>query len=123
MEYRVYKKIRNYLKIHIYLRIFIGMIIWIIAIVPLILPFPWSFPFWVALLVLSLLIILPGNKIRHIIKLRKWLIFLMTNFHRKAIVRHKMRDFSSHIKQILNDKHDRRMQRLERLKMLQSRKK
>lgn len=123
MEYKIYKRIRNYLKIHIYVRIFIGIIIGIIAIFPLVLPFPGSFPVGIILLVFALLIILPWNKIRHIIKLRKWMIFLMKNFHKKTIVRHKMRDFSSHIKQILNDKHDRRMQRLARLEALRKQKK
>ncbi len=45
-------------------------------------------------------------------------MYLVKNFHRKAILRHKMRDFSSHIKEILNDKNDRRIQRLSRLNSL-----
>ncbi len=47
-------------------------------------------------------------------------MYLVKNFHRKAILRHKMRDFSSHIKEILNDKNDRRIQRLSRLDTLRN---
>lgn len=123
MEYKVYKKISNYLRVHIIIRCFLGSVLAVVALVPLLLPFPGSFPVWVLMLILALLTVVPGKKIRHVIKIRKWFMYLVKNFHRKTIIRHKMRDFSSHIKEILNDKNDRRIQRLSRLKSLKKLKK
>lgn len=123
MEYTVYKKIRHYLKIHIIIRYILWGIIAIAALVPLLIPFPGSGIIWVLMIVLALLTVVPGNKIRHVIKLRKWFLYLIKNLHNKIIIRHKIRDFSSHIKEILNDKHDRRLQKLSRIEALKKIKK
>jgi len=123
MEYKVYKKISNYLKVHIVIRYILGWCIAILAIIPLVVPFPGSAIIWILMIVLALLTVVPGNKIRHVIKLRKWFMYLVKNLHSKVIIKHKMRDFSSHIKEILNDKNDRRLQKLSRIEALKKIKK
>lgn len=123
MEYKVYKKISNYLKVHIVIRYILGWCIAILAIIPLVIPFPGSAIIWILMIVLALLTVVPGNKIRHVIKLRKWFMYLVKNLHSKVIIKHKMRDFSSHIKEILNDKNDRRLQKLSRIEALKKIKK
>lgn len=112
MEYRVYKKIRHYLKIHIFVRYFIGAILVLLALIPIIIPFPWSAIIGILMIVLALLTVVPGKKVRHVIKIRKGFLYLMKNLNSKVIIRHKMRDFSLHIKEILDDKKEKKSHKI-----------
>ena len=105
MEYKIHKKIRNYFNVHIYIRFFLWLILGIIAIIPILLPiFPWSLFIGVFILIVWVLLVVPWKKVRHVIKLRKWLIYMFKNIHKKRIIKHKIYDISSHIKEILNEK-------------------
>ena len=44
------------------------------------------------------------EKIRHVVKIRKWIVYLMKNLHRENVVDHKVKDIRNHIKIILQDK-------------------
>lgn len=103
MEYKIHKKIRDYFNVHIYIRFFIGILLALLSLIPIILPFPWSFPIWVVMLIFWILLVVPAQKVRHVIKLRKGVVYMMKNIHRRRILKHKMNDISLHIKQILNE--------------------
>ena len=103
MEYKIHKKIRDYFNVHIYIRFFIGILLALLSLIPIILPFPWSFPIWVVMLIFWILLVVPAQKVRHVIKLRKGVVYMMKNIHRRRILKHKMNDISLHIRQILNE--------------------
>lgn len=109
MEYKIHKKIRDYFNVHIYIRFFVGLLLALFSLVPIILPiFPWSLFVWVFILIIWVLLVVPWKKVRHVIKLRKGLIYLFKNIHRRRIIKHKMNDISLHIKQILNEEKPKR---------------
>jgi uncharacterized membrane protein HdeD (DUF308 family) len=105
MEYKIHNKIRHYFNVHIYIRFTLGVILAIISIVPIILPiFPGSLFLGVFILIVGVLLVVPAKKVKHVVKLRKGIIYMFKNIHRRRILKHKMNDISSHIKQILNEK-------------------
>ena len=104
MEYKIHKKIRAYFNVHIYIRFFLGALLALCSMIPIVLPiFPGSSLIGVFILIIGILLVVPVTKVRHVIKLRKWLIYMFKNIHRKRIIKHKMSDISLHIKQILNE--------------------
>ena len=104
MEYKIHKKIRDYFNVHIYIRFFIGLVLALFSLIPIVLPiFPGSLIVGVFILILWILLVVPWNKVRHVIKLRKGIIYMFRNIHRRRILKHKMNDISLHIKQILNE--------------------
>lgn len=104
MEYKIHKKIRDYFNVHIYIRFFVGLLLALFSLIPIILPiFPWSLFAWVFMLIVWVLLVVPWKKVRHVIKLRKGIIYMFKNIHRRRILKHKMNDISAHIKQILNE--------------------
>lgn len=56
------------------------------------------------MLAAGLLFIISGSKIRYVMKLRKGIIYLFTNFRKKNIVKQKMYDFRTHVRHILREK-------------------
>lgn len=104
MEYKIYKNIREYFNVHIYIRLFFSVLLILFSLFPIILPiFPWSLFVWVFIFILGVLLIVPAQKVRHVIKLRKGVVYMMKNIHRRRVIKHKMNDISLHIKQILNE--------------------
>ena len=109
MEYKIHKKIRDYFNVHIYIRFFIGLLLALFSVIPIILPiFPGSLFIGVFILIIGVLLVVPGKKVRHVIKLRKGLIYMFKNIHRRRVIQHKMSDISGHIKQILNEEKPKR---------------
>lgn len=53
------------------------------------------------MLVAGILLFVSGRKVRHVIKLRKWIVYLFKNVHKKQIIKHKIWDISKHVKDIL----------------------
>jgi hypothetical protein len=105
MEYKIHKKIRHYFNVHIYIRFCLGLILAILSLIPIILPiFPGSLFLGVFILIVWILLVVPAKKVKHVIKLRKGIIYMFKNIHRRRVIKHKMNDISSHIKQILNEK-------------------
>ena len=104
MEYKIFETLRTSFNVHIYIRFVIGVILGILSLIPIILPiFPGSLFLWVFMLVVWILLIVPAQKVRHVIKLRKWIVYMFKNLHRRHMIKHKMNDISLHIRQILNE--------------------
>ncbi len=102
MEYTILKTFRHTVKIPFILRLFFGVFFIIVSWIPIILPlFPWSLLVWVFLLVLWIILVISPKKIRHVIKMRKSIIYLFKNIHNKHVVRHKIYDIKIHVMQIL----------------------
>jgi hypothetical protein len=107
MEYTIFMYIRTYLNIPYFLRFILACFLIFISIIPIVLPiFPWSIFLWTFLLVLWLMLIVPWKKIKHVVKMRKWVFYLFRNFHKKDIVKYKVKDIKIHIRDILNEKQD-----------------
>ena len=105
MEYKIFRFIRHNVKIPLFIRFIFGVFFIFISSLPIVLPlFPWSLFAWVVILVFWILLIVPWSKIRHVVKIRKWIIYMIKNFHKKKTLDHKMKDISDHIKEILKDK-------------------
>lgn len=113
MEYKIFYYIRNNTIIPFVLRYFLSVILILFSIIPILLPiFPGSFVFWIFILVTGFILIIPSNKLRYLIKLRKSLIYLFANLHKKHIIKHKIYDIKSQVKKILNDKRIRREEQI-----------
>mgnify|MGYP003982406595 FL=1 len=105
MEHKIFNFIRNNIKIPFLIRFIFAFFLIIFSSIPIILPiFPWSLFVWVIILVVGLLLIIHPKKIKYVIKIRKWIIYLMKNFHKETVVEHKVKDIKAHIKLILKDK-------------------
>lgn len=102
MEYRIFKTFRHSIKIPFIIRLFFGVLFILISGVPIILPlFPWSLFFWVFLLIFWIILIVSPKKIKHVIKMRKSIIYLFKNIHKKNTIKHKIYDIKIHVMQIL----------------------
>ncbi len=105
MEYKIFKFVRHHIQIPFFIRFIFGALFIFISSIPIILPlFPWSLFIWLVFLVIWILLIVPWKKIRHVIKIRKGIMYLTQNFYRKRILKHKVKDIKEHIKDILNEK-------------------
>jgi len=105
MEYKIFKILRHKLYIHFFIRFIFWVFFIFISSIPIILPiFPGSMFAWVILLVIWILLIVPWYKIKHVIKIRKWLLYLAKNFHRKNTIKYKIKDIKYHINNILKNK-------------------
>jgi len=105
MEYKIFKILRHKLYIPFFIRFSFWIFFVFISSIPIILPlFPGSMVFWVILLVIWILLIVPWYKIKHVIKIRKWLLYLAKNFHRRNTISYKIKDIKYHINNILKNK-------------------
>jgi len=99
----MFYKIRK-IKIPYLIRFFIFVFLLFIAIVHIILPiYPWSFPVGVTLLVVWLLFVINPKKIPYLIKIRKWLFYLMKNLFSRKILLQKIKDFKKHFNKIITN--------------------
>jgi hypothetical protein len=106
MEYKIFKYLRNnkIISIPIILRLFFGVFLILLSVIPIVLPiFPGSLFLWLIILVVWLLSIVPGRKIRLVIKIRKWITYLFQNIHNKQIIKHKIYDIKNHILEIIDE--------------------
>lgn len=105
MEYKIFKFMRHKTVVPFFLRFIFWVFFIFISSIPIILPiFPWSIIPWVILLVIWILLIVPWHKIRYVVKIRKWILYLARNFHRKRVLKHKIKDIKFHILDILKNK-------------------
>lgn len=110
MEHKIFNYIRHWIQIPYFFRLVIWFFLISISGVPIILPiFPGSLFLGVFMLVVWLLFIIPWQKIKHVIKIRKGIFYLFQNIHRKRIVKHKMRDIKNHVIEILKEKKERKI--------------
>lgn len=102
MEYKILKSLRFALKFPLFIRLFFGIFFIVISVFPIVLPiFPGSLFVGMFMLVVWILLIVSPNKIKHVIKMRKSIIYLFMNLHNKHIIRHKINDIKIHIRDIL----------------------
>lgn len=108
MEYKILKSLRFALKLPFIIRLFFGILFIVISTIPIILPlFPGSLLVGIFILVVWVILVVSPSKIKHVIKMRKSIIYLFMNLHNKHIIRHKMNDIRKHVKDILkNDTND-----------------
>ncbi len=96
MEYQIYNRIRNKYKIPYFFRIILSIISFIIAIIWIFLPI---IP-WIVFFVVWVVLIIPWERIRDLIKIRKWFIYMIFHFREKRIIRQKIFDILKHSKDI-----------------------
>lgn len=104
MEYKILKSLRFALKLPFIIRLFFGILFIVISIIPILLPlFPWSLLVGIFLLIVWVILVVSPSKIKHVIKMRKSIIYLFMNLHNKHIIRHKINDIRIHIRDILKN--------------------
>lgn len=104
MEYKILRSLRFTQKLPFIIRLFFGVFFILISSIPIILPlFPWSLLIWIFILVVGTLLVVSPNKIRHVIKMRKSIVYLFMNLHNKKIIKHKINDIRIHVRDILKN--------------------
>lgn len=104
MEYKILRSLRFTQKLPFIIRLFFGIFFILISSIPIILPlFPWSLLVWIFILVVGTLLIVSPNKIRHVIKMRKSIVYLFMNLHSKKIIKHKIYDIKTHVRDIIRN--------------------
>ena len=102
MEHKIYNIIRKY-KIPLFIRVLIMVLLILFWILALFFPLPGSAIFGIILIIIWMLFIIWVKDIKHIKKIRKWIIFFTQNIINKEIREHKIKDIKKHIKEILNN--------------------
>ncbi len=102
MEYKLFKTLRLRYKIPFLIRLFFGVFFIVFSWIPIILPiFPGSIFLWLFLLSSGFILVISPSKIRHLIKMRKSIIYLFKNFHRKNVLKYKLLDIKIHVLKII----------------------
>ncbi|PID87514.1 hypothetical protein CSB07_00920 [Candidatus Gracilibacteria bacterium] len=124
MEYKIYNLIRRKFKIPFLIRIIISLILFLLSIIPILFPiFPGSLFVGIFMLIISILLFIPANKIKYLIKIRKGLFYFFTNLRKDYIIKHKINDIYNHVKSIIEKRNERKILRLEKkLKIMKSKK-
>jgi len=104
MEYKILKSLRFTQKLPFIIRLFFGVLFILISSIPIILPlFPWSLFIWIFILIVGTLLVVSPNKIRHVIKMRKSIVYLFMNLHSRKIIKHKIYDIKTHVREIIRN--------------------
>ncbi|MDD3144984.1 MAG: hypothetical protein PHV23_02625 [Candidatus Gracilibacteria bacterium] len=104
MEYKILRSLRFTQKLPFIIRLFFGVFFILISSIPIILPlFPGSLLIGIFILVVGTLLVVSPNKIRHVIKMRKSIVYLFMNLHSKKIIKHKIYDIKTHVKDIIRN--------------------
>lgn len=115
MEYNIFHILRHKINIPYFIRVFFCFVLIFISLFPIILPlFPWSLFLWVFLLSIGILLLVSWKKVKHVVKIRKWIFYLAQNFHKKRIIWHKIKDIKEHVRAILNEKRKRWRRKIRR---------
>lgn len=105
MEYKIFKYLREHFKIPYIVRFFISIFIFPFAFLFIVLPvFPLSLVVWLFLLAVCLILLVPWEKLRHVVKIRKSTFYLFKNITNKHIIKHKFYDLITHFKSILRER-------------------
>lgn len=116
MEYNIFKIIRSKIKIPYFLRVFFWFLLIFLALFPLVL-FPGLLFLGIFMLIVGILLIVPWKKIRHVVKIRKWIIYLFKNIHKKRIIRQKIKDIRDHIMDIIRERKKKRLKKKKKTKI------
>jgi len=104
MDYKILKSLRFTQKLPFIIRLFFGVLFILIFSIPIILPlFPWSLFIWIFILIVGTLLVVSPNKIRHVIKMRKSIVYLFMNLHSRKIIKHKIYDIKTHVREIIRN--------------------
>lgn len=104
MEYKILRSLRFALKLPFIIRLFFSVFFILISLVPIILPlFPGSLLVWIFILIVWILLIISPNKIKHVIKMRKSIVYLLKNIHNRRIISHKIKDIRFHVNDIIKN--------------------
>ncbi len=104
MDYKILKSLRFTQKLPFIIRLFFGVLFILISSIPIILPlFPWSLFIWIFILIVGTLLVVSPNKIRHVIKMRKSIVYLFMNLHSRKIIKHKIYDIKTHVREIIRN--------------------
>jgi len=105
MEYKIFYYMRHKSNTPLWFRLFFAVILFIISLFPIILPlFPGSLFVWIFLLVVWLVRIIPTDKLKYVIKIRKSIVHLFKNLGNKKMLMHKVYDIKTHVKKIFRKK-------------------
>ncbi len=104
MEYKILRSLRFALKFPLFIRLFFGIFFIVISVLPIVLPiFPGSLFVGLFILIVWIILVVSPSKIKHVVKMRKSIVYLFMNLHNKHIIRHKINDIRIHIKDILKN--------------------
>jgi len=95
MEYRILKKIQHF-SVPRWLRVLFGLSLILTGVLLSIFPFVPGFLFVIA----GVVFLIPGRKLRKLVKIRKGIIHLFQNFSWEKL-KHKYLDLKKHIKHII----------------------
>lgn len=112
MEYSIFHNLRNKFRIPYIIRFILAVISLLIGILWIILP---VIP-WLVFFVLWILFLIPWEKIRHLIKIRKWIIYMIKNRFERRIIRYKVLDIIKHSKDIYYPRNTKRLGFIESIK-------
>lgn len=99
MEYKIVKFLEK-IKLPYLLRCILGFFALLIALIIFVVPAtPWSWLFLIA----WVLLFLPANRVRFIIKIRKSFVYMFKNYKEKNILKRKMKDIKKITIRMLNE--------------------
>lgn len=105
MEYNIFRYMRQHFRVPYFIRSILSAFFLPIALICIVLPiFPFSLFVWVFLLIVGIILFVPWSKLRHVIKMRKSIIYLFQNIREKRIIRHKVYDIITHTKSIMRER-------------------
>ena len=101
MEYKI-AKFFDEIKLPFVLKLIMGFFVIFLSVPVIVLPiFPWSLLVWVSILIFGTLIISKPCKVKHVIKIRKSVVYMVSNFTDIKLLRYKWRDIKKDIIKIL----------------------
>lgn len=106
MEYHLFKFLREKIKLPLFIRIFFWILFLIWGLIVVILPIFFSVPTGIFLMILWLILIIHVKKIKHIIKIKKSIIYLCKNITNKETLKKKIKDIKILIYQLKKQKKD-----------------
>lgn len=96
LEYKFYKILRDNVKMP-FLRWIFSILIFFVGIIFIFLPFPWAFIPGIFMFSIWIILIIKVDKLRHLIKLRRSIIYLFSNIFKKKERTQKIRDIKKHL--------------------------
>ena len=109
MEYNIFRYVREHYRLPYFIRFLLSVLLAPVAVIFIILPiFPFSLFAGVFLLIVALILFIPWSKLRHVIKMRKSIVYLFQNIREKRIIKHKVYDIISHTKSILKERKEKK---------------
>nr|MDD3719997.1 hypothetical protein [Candidatus Gracilibacteria bacterium] len=97
MEYKIFHNLRNKVRIPYLVRFFLAILAVLIGIIGIFIPIIPGIIFFIA----GIVLLIPADKIRHLVKIRKGLFYMLQNLHERRVIRHKVLDIIIHSKDLI----------------------